>query len=106
RLAPDVPTPLSYGQSIRLGGVRLQFREVGDADPAAARASYTPPPPATRVADRAGGFRLPVWLFLLILLAVALVVFFLMGGPDLFQDPGLPPEPISAPAAPAAPGGP
>lgn len=63
----------------------MQFREVERADPEAARASYTPPPAETRVAQRATGFRLPVWVFLLILLILGLVIFFAAGGTELFR---------------------
>jgi hypothetical protein len=60
RLAPEVPTPLPYGTTVRLGGVRLQFREVDAADPDAARAAYAPPA------------RFPVWLaFVILVIAVA-----------------------------------
>jgi len=104
RLASGVPTPLFYGHSVRLGGVRMQFREVHDADPEAARASYVPPPSPPRVAERKGGFRLPVWLFALILLAVAVVAFLALGGTDLFRADA--PAPAAAPAEPAAGAGP
>lgn len=75
RLAPDVPTPLHYGVDVRFGGVRLQFREVRGADPDAARATFTPPAAErTLKEERRGGFRMPVWMvLLLVLLAVALV---------------------------------
>lgn len=76
RLAPEVPAPLAYGVSIRLGGVPLHFRAVEAADPAAARAQYTPPPPPQRLADQRSGLRIPVWLFVLLLLLIALAVIF------------------------------
>jgi hypothetical protein len=85
RLAPGVPTPLSHASTIRFGGVQLQFREVHDADPAAARASFTAPEPAD-----AGGprhFRLPLWVFLLILILVAVAVFFVVGMADATVTP-------------------
>lgn len=78
RLAPQVPTPLSYGSTVRFGGTRLHFRGVEAADPDAARASYTPPPAATTVRERRTGFRLPVWLVVLLLVLIALT-FFLFG---------------------------
>lgn len=105
RLAPGVPTPLFYGHSARFGGVRMQFREVHDADPEAARASYTPPPAKPKLADRPAGFRLPVWAFALILLVLALVVFFALGGTELFQA-GEPAAETVSPAPVAGPGGP
>ncbi|HEV2733498.1 MAG TPA: FHA domain-containing protein, partial [Longimicrobiaceae bacterium] len=43
RLAPQVPTPLGYGASVRFGGIPLHFRAVETADPAAARAQYVAP---------------------------------------------------------------
>ena len=77
RLAAEVPTPLVYGASLRLGGVRLQFRAVEDADPAAARDQYEEPPPPTRLADQRQGLRIPVWfvVILLILLVIAALLF-------------------------------
>ncbi|MFL5541762.1 MAG: FHA domain-containing protein, partial [Longimicrobiaceae bacterium] len=30
KLAPDVPTPLPYGATVRFGGVKLHFRDVPD----------------------------------------------------------------------------
>ncbi len=75
RLAAEVPTPLPYGATVRFGGVRLHFRPVDEADPAAARAQYAPPPPPQRLAEQRTGFRLPVWVVLLLLLLVALAVF-------------------------------
>lgn len=107
RLAAGVPTPLFYGHSVRFGGVRMQFREVHDADLEAARESYAPPPPAPKVAERKGGFRLPVWLFALILLVLGIVVFFVVGGTGLFRADA--PAPAAAPPAAepgAGPGGP
>lgn len=80
RLASGVPTPLAYASTVRFGGVQLQFREVRDADPAAARASFTAPEPA--VAGGPRHFRLPLWVFLVILILVALVAFFVIGMAD------------------------
>jgi hypothetical protein len=80
RLAPGVPTPLAYASTVRFGGVQLQFREVHDADPAAARASFIAPEPAD-----AGGprhFRLPLWVFLVILIILVAAVFFVIGLAD------------------------
>lgn len=90
RLAPSVPTPLPYGASVRFGAVRLHFRAVEEADPEAARASYAPPRPPERLATRSGGFRLPVWVFLLVLLVLAAVAAFLVTRND---DPR-PAEPV------------
>lgn len=74
RLAPQVPTPLPYGASVRFGGVSLHFRPVEEADPAQARAEYVPPAPPPSVRERKG-FRFPVWALVLILLLLALGVF-------------------------------
>jgi hypothetical protein len=107
RLAPHVPTPLSYGHSVRFGGVKTQFREVETADPEAARASYVPPAQTPRLAERAGGFRLPVWLFALILLVLGIIVFFVVGGADRFLALGAAVElPVLAAHPGTAPGGP
>lgn len=76
RLAPDVPTPLPYGSSIRLGGVPLDFRAIQAADPAAARAAYEEPSEPKRLAEERSGFRLPVWLLVLVLLLIVLAVIF------------------------------
>lgn len=77
RLAPEVPTPLVYGSSVRFGGVRLQFRPVEEADPETARAEYTEPPPPKRIADERTGLRIPVWFVvaLLVLLVLAALLF-------------------------------
>ena len=77
RLAPEVPTPLRYGSTVRFGGIPLLFSAVESADPEAARASYASPPPPKRLAEERAGVRLPVWLLLLILLLIVLaaVVF-------------------------------
>lgn len=107
RLAPHVPTPLSYGHSVRFGGVRMQFREEAAADPEAARASYVPPAETPRLAERAGGFRLPVWLFALILLVLGIIVFFVIGGADRFLTLQAAPEaPVLAALPGLSPGGP
>ena len=85
RLAPGVPTPLAYASTVQFGGGKLQFREVHDADPAAARASFTAPEPAD-----AGGprhFRLPLWVFLIILILLVLAAFFMFGLADAVVAP-------------------
>lgn len=78
RLAPGVPTPLAYAATVRFGGVQLQFREVEQADPESARAAFREP----EVSEPAGPkrFRLPVWAFVLILLALAAALFLIFGG--------------------------
>lgn len=92
RLAPHVPTPLQYGASVRFGGLRVQFRAAEGSDPEAAQEAYVPPEPPTRVAERRPGFRLPLWIALLLLalvLAAGVAVFAWM------QQSG---EPAAAPA--------
>jgi pSer/pThr/pTyr-binding forkhead associated (FHA) protein len=81
RLAAGVPTPLAYGSSVRFGGVRLVFREVEEADPAAASASFSPA--AAEAPAKPRHFRLPVWLFLVILLVMAALAFLLFGVMDV-----------------------
>ena len=79
RLAPGVPTPLAYANTVRFGGVRLQFREVEAADPEAARASFREP--ERQEESRPRHFRLPLWVVLLVLLLIAIAVaIFLMSG--------------------------
>ncbi|MBW3628092.1 MAG: FHA domain-containing protein [Gemmatimonadetes bacterium] len=79
RLPPNAPTPLPYGSQIRFGGLRLLFNQVPAADLDAARASYTPPSAAVPVAERRGGMRVPVWIFLLLVLIFAAIAFFAVG---------------------------
>lgn len=96
RLAPEVPTPLPYGSTVRFGGVRMHFRPVEHADLDGARAAYTAPAAPERLADRTSGFRLPVWLVLLVLvvIALALAVFWLQEG----AEPEAEPVPVEATA--------
>lgn len=107
RLAPEVPTPLHYGATVRFGGVELHFRPVEAADPAAARAGYAEPEAAPGIRERKGA-RFPVWLLVALLLLVALAAFLFF----TFSPPGDPPaaptteqpaieQPAPAPAAPA-----
>ncbi len=106
RLAPQVPTPLGYGSSVRFGGIPLHFRAVETADPAAARAEYVEPERAPGIREAgSGGRRIPVWLvlLLLVLLAVAVVLFTTFNPGE--EPPSAPPAPTEqpAPAAGAAP---
>ena len=80
RLAAGVPTPLSYASTVRFGGVKLQFREVENADPESARASFREPEPAAAAGP--SHFRLPLWIFILLLVLVALAAFFLFGAAE------------------------
>lgn len=101
RLAPQVPTPLGYGASVRFGGIPLHFRAVETADPAAARAQYVEPERAPTIREAgSGGRRIPVWLvlLLLVLLAVA-VVLFTTFNPNANEAPAPAPTEQPAPAA-------
>lgn len=102
RLAPEVPTPLAYGASVRFGGVPLHFRAVEEADPAAARAGYVEPERGPTIREGANaGRRIPVWVVLLILVLLALaVVFFTTFNPTSTPTPTPTPTPVGeAPAA-------
>lgn len=81
RLAPGVPTPLAYDSDVRFGGVQMVFREVEEADVAAASAAFTPASEASPAKPR--HFRLPVWLFLVILLVLVALAFLLLGVADV-----------------------
>lgn len=78
RLAPDVTTPLPPGSAVRFGGVGFHFHPVDEADPEGASRAYTPQVQETETV-RAGGFRLPLWVLILIVIVLALVAFFIFG---------------------------
>ena len=82
RLAPEISTPLLPGAVVRFGATTLVFQPVEAADPEAARAGYTVPPAARPLAERKGGFRVPVWLFLLLLVIAVLALFVVLTSPD------------------------
>ena len=103
RLAPRVPTPLTYGAAVRFGGVRLHFRQVEKVDLDAARASYVPPSTAASPL-RPARFRLPLWVLVLILVAIALALFLFLDTPVMaaegfteILEPGLVESPPEAP---------
>jgi len=102
KLAAQVPTPLPYGSTVRLGAAKLHFRPVEQADPDAARASYTPPRPKPSIRERRTGFRLPVWLLALLLALLVIAGLLLYGwiaaGPPPATQPAPAPEPTTAPA--------
>jgi hypothetical protein len=78
RLAPDVPTPLPYGATVRVGGVQLQFRELDHAAVESARASYVAPEAPRTLREERSGARFPVWLVLMLLIliaAIAIIVY-------------------------------
>jgi hypothetical protein len=95
RLAPDVPTPLSIGSAVHFGGVRMQFRADERVD--AERLVEEPPSRAAAAAPArvSSGFRLPVWVLVLLILLVAIAVglFVWLGGPA--DIPGPPVDAIS-----------
>jgi pSer/pThr/pTyr-binding forkhead associated (FHA) protein len=93
RLAPQVPTPVHYGSSLRFGGLRLQFRGVAQADPEAARAEYVPPAREPTLAERRPGFRMPLWL----LVALVLLVLAIAVGVYSWMHPGSQPSPVTQP---------
>lgn len=100
RMAPQVPTPLPYGSSVRLGGLKLHFRPVADADPESARATYRPPQRERTLAERNAGFRMPLWMLVVILLvvvAVAVGIFAWMQPPTV-STPTMPQVEQTAPA--------
>jgi hypothetical protein len=93
KLAAQVATPLEYGSSVRLGGVRLHFRQVAQVDLDAEKAAYVPAEPEPTLAERKTGFRMPVWVLValvLVVLAIAVGVFAWM-------------QPTGEPIAPAQP---
>jgi hypothetical protein len=104
RLPPNVPTPLPYGSQVRFGGLRLVFDRVPAADPDAARARYTPPPAAVPVAERRSGLRVPVWVFLLLLIVLAIIAVFFVS--DASARSALEPGLRATTAAATAPGSP
>lgn len=97
KLAPNVPTPLPYGSTVRFGGVKLQFREATDADLEAAKASYVAPEKEVTLREERRGFRFPVWLALLIVVLLALVAYAVVQ----MNRPAPLPREIPAPTAPA-----
>jgi hypothetical protein len=72
RLAPEVPTPIQYGSTVRIGAVRLQFREVAGARPEDA----PPPEPAAATPDQEPPRRraLPLWVVIVVVVLLALAV--------------------------------
>jgi hypothetical protein len=99
KLAPNVPTPLPYGSTVRLGGVRLQFQEVDSADLDAARRAYVPPPKESTLKEERRGFRFPLWLALLIVILLALAAYAVWQMSQPLPAPRRVPVPVGAPAA-------
>ncbi|HEX8903588.1 MAG TPA: FHA domain-containing protein, partial [Longimicrobiaceae bacterium] len=99
KLAADVPTPLPYGATVRLGGVKLQFREVPSADLEAARAAYVPPSKEVALKDERRGFRFPLWLAVLVVILLALLAWAIVQMSTPAPTPRQLPAPTDAPAA-------
>jgi pSer/pThr/pTyr-binding forkhead associated (FHA) protein len=98
RLAPDVPTPLPYGATVRFGGVKLQFREMADVDVEAARAGWVEPEKAATLKEERRGFRFPLWLAALVVILLALLAYAIV---QMASPPARVPVPVpsTAPAA-------
>jgi pSer/pThr/pTyr-binding forkhead associated (FHA) protein len=94
KLAPNIPTPLPYGATVRVGGVKLQFREVAQANPERARAEYVAPEKPATLREERSGFRFPVWLALLLLVLLVVIGFL------VFQSMSTPVRVGGAPAHP------
>jgi hypothetical protein len=88
RIPPQTPTPLADGATVGFGAVRLAFHASAVALPESALEDTPQDTPTLPRAPekRSAGFRLPVWLLLLVILVVAVLVFLVvsMGG-----DPGV-----------------
>lgn len=78
RLAPGVPTPLLDDAMVGFGALKFAFRTLADGDPADVLASYRLDDARKQPTVRRAGFRLPVWLLVLILLFVAALLFLLV----------------------------
>jgi hypothetical protein len=79
RLAPEVVTPLAQGAALAFGGVKLVFRPDESADPGSV--PDAPGPSAEEeLPGNSSGFRLPVWVLALIILAIAIVIFLVLWG--------------------------
>jgi hypothetical protein len=92
RLVPGVATAVPDGAMVAFGALKLRFRH-GEVAPSAADTGRSSREAAPR--RRSTGFRLPVWLALVILLVIAAIVFVVVtmtGGPAV-------PEPSANPAA-------
>jgi hypothetical protein len=95
RLAPGVPTPLPDQASVAFGAMKLAFSGREGAEPEEVLAGLAAPADAPSLASRAG-FRLPLWLALLVLLVLATLafLFFYFGGGPPAAEPV--PEPATA----------
>ena len=92
RIAPNVPIALADGDSVGFGALRVVFNSRDPAIAETATSAYAPPAP-TPGSPKRSGFRLPVWVVLLVLLllAVLLAVLFLSGGEPVPVEPVVPP---------------
>ncbi|MDR0787338.1 MAG: FHA domain-containing protein [Gemmatimonadota bacterium] len=82
RLVADVPTTLPDGAEVRFGAARLTFRASAPAEFVAVPAPEATPRAPQLVsplpAKRSPGFRLPVWVAVLLILVVLAVAFFVL----------------------------
>lgn len=74
KLAPEVPTPLLHDAKLRFGGTELDFRLTQDADIESALADFQPTPEPPRVTSRRR-FRMPLWLAVVLVLAILIALF-------------------------------
>lgn len=101
RLAPQVPTPLPYGSTVRLGGVQLQLCAAEEeVDLEGARAAYREPERERTLREERAGPRFPLWLAALIVVLLVVLAFVLLGT-DVFAAAAQ--APAGAPAAPLPP---
>jgi pSer/pThr/pTyr-binding forkhead associated (FHA) protein len=95
RLEPGVPTAVPDQAAVAFGAMKLRFEVEAGAEPAEV-SSADATAKLRRSEPRRTGFRLPVWLFLVIILILAVIVFLLvtmMGDPTLTD-----PVPNASPA--------
>lgn len=76
RLEPQIATEVAPGARVRVGGVELELLESEGVDLEAARAAYVPGSAPARN-GRSAGFRLPLWVLLVLLLVLGLVIVYL-----------------------------
>ena len=75
RLAARVPTPVSANAVLAFGAVTAAFRALEDVDPGTApTVRIARAGPGSETAVRRAGFRLPVWLLLVVLLLIFIMV--------------------------------
>ena len=101
KLAANIPTPLPYGSTVRVGGVKMIFHEVDAANPEEARAAYVAPAKPATLREERRGVRFPVWLALLLLVVLAIigwVIFNVVAAPRVGMSTALPLLAMGVPA--------